>query len=350
MEAFMEKVESELLRHKPREKSGSSSANRFDYQKDWALCKLLQIHTKEIEYILLLEYHDDVVLITKNNDNEEIEFYQIKTKGDTHWTLSSLISNDKKEMSIISKMYDNINKFKKNAKKAVFVSNVYCNLELKSGNEAKDLEKFLLEDLKEDKKNKIVLKIKNELKIDGIDEKKIEFEVSKLHIKDSELGTRGQLSKFLESLGISYYNIDAVYKVLSGELKQRNNYENDITENLFEKKGIRRSQMDKYICEIKSVYSNVITWEMMKEAYEIKGLTEKKNIKSGFEKIKGDILNIDNVYLIELRKKIKNRLETFIDNGIEENLLEKSIEGIKCEVYDKWQLKALSLYELTKLI
>lgn len=346
----MEKIESELLRHKPREKSGSSSANRFDYQKDWALCKLLQVHTKEIEYILLLEYHDDVVLITKDNNNDEIEFYQIKTKGDTHWTLSSLISNDKKEMSIISKMYDNINKFKKNAKKAVFVSNVYCDLDLKSKNKPKDLENFSLKDLEEDKKSKMILKIKDELKLNDVDEEKIEFEVSKLHIKDSELGTRGQLSKFLESIGINYYNIDAVYKALSGELKQKNNYENDITENLFEKKGIGRSQMDKYIYEIKSVYSNVITWEMMKESYEIKTLIAKKNLKLGFERIRGDILNINNVYLIELRKKIRTKLEQLLDKGIEEELLEKSIEGIKCEVYDEWELKALSLYELTKLI
>ena len=37
---------------KPREGSGSSISNRFDFQKDWAICKVLELHEKTEDYLI----------------------------------------------------------------------------------------------------------------------------------------------------------------------------------------------------------------------------------------------------------------------------------------------------------
>lgn len=42
--------------NKPREKSGPRSSNRFDFQKEWAICKLLELHQTDDDYLLVLDY------------------------------------------------------------------------------------------------------------------------------------------------------------------------------------------------------------------------------------------------------------------------------------------------------
>ncbi|GAG02404.1 unnamed protein product, partial [marine sediment metagenome] len=67
------------LIQEPRENAGSKSSNRFDYQKNWALCKLLELHLSGRDYILVLDFHEDILVLDSEVDPKEIEFYQIKT-------------------------------------------------------------------------------------------------------------------------------------------------------------------------------------------------------------------------------------------------------------------------------
>ena len=43
-----------------RESSGSRSANRFDYQKNWSLCELLALHANSEDFLMVLEHHEEV--------------------------------------------------------------------------------------------------------------------------------------------------------------------------------------------------------------------------------------------------------------------------------------------------
>ena len=51
-----------LARTKPKENAGSRSSNRFEYQINWGLNLLLKMEEANEDYIMILDYHDDIVV------------------------------------------------------------------------------------------------------------------------------------------------------------------------------------------------------------------------------------------------------------------------------------------------
>lgn len=105
-----------IVKTKPREKSGSVSSSRFDYQKDWSLCKLIDTHRSGLDYIVIFDWHEDLLIMDNETRPNSITFYQIKGKKSGNWTVSSLISSDKDKdgellLSILGKLYDCKSKF-----------------------------------------------------------------------------------------------------------------------------------------------------------------------------------------------------------------------------------------------
>ena len=123
-------LKTELIHKKPRENSGSKSGNRFDYQKNWAICKVLELQLSEDNFVIILDFHDDIALINDDKNPDEINFFQIKTKETNHWNISDLIRYKEDKNSILGKMYLNKISFPMHTKSLNFVSNSYCNVEL----------------------------------------------------------------------------------------------------------------------------------------------------------------------------------------------------------------------------
>ena len=80
----------DLTKKKPRETSGASSANRFSYQVNWALSKLIELHKQGKEYLIVLDFHDDVLVADSEAAPTTIDFYQVKTSRIKDWTLARL--------------------------------------------------------------------------------------------------------------------------------------------------------------------------------------------------------------------------------------------------------------------
>lgn len=53
-------------------------ANRFDYQKDWALYKVLEFQLEDGNYVIVLDFHDDILILDSDISPDKIGFYQIK--------------------------------------------------------------------------------------------------------------------------------------------------------------------------------------------------------------------------------------------------------------------------------
>ena len=70
----------QLVSNLPRETSGSRASSRFDFQKNWVLCHLLELHLEKRDYLVLCDYHDDVVVLERPSNPDQAEFIQIKTK------------------------------------------------------------------------------------------------------------------------------------------------------------------------------------------------------------------------------------------------------------------------------
>lgn len=98
----------DLTKKPQRETAGSDASTRFDYQKDWAFCEMMQRHRAEENYLIAFEFHDDVLFLSPAEQPTSAEFYQVKTSsGASPRTLSSLTSRPKGKASILGKMFSN---------------------------------------------------------------------------------------------------------------------------------------------------------------------------------------------------------------------------------------------------
>jgi hypothetical protein len=219
----------------PREQSGSLSSDRFQYQKDWALCHLLKLHADGVDYLMAFDIHDDVVVFQPEQSPSKICFYQVKTKktGET-WSKANIISRKKGKdqkllSSILGKMYGNILLFANYAHCTTFLSNVPFKLALSAdGKDAILLSNARTPFEKLPKKYQIdilaAVKQEHSLEVNPALEKMVWFEVSELSLEGHSTHTIGKLAEFLATRKPGKYNTPVAYKTLSDELKRRNDY------------------------------------------------------------------------------------------------------------------------------
>jgi len=212
-----------------RESSGSRSSNRFDYQKDWSLCELLELHSKRTDYLMVFEHHDDIVVFDSQFNPSDAIFYQVKTKASGNWTVGALTKDDDK--SILGKLYDNHLSFPDNAKYLVFTSNQPLSAKLKNGTKSIDMGFVTFSDLSEKDKEKIQSSIepKEQEYSDFEGLKKIRTEKNELRLSDHTAITKGKLVEFFEDLHPeNEVHISLVYKTFFDEIRRKTNFENPI--------------------------------------------------------------------------------------------------------------------------
>ncbi|MBU2714276.1 dsDNA nuclease domain-containing protein, partial [Zooshikella harenae] len=78
------------LAEEQREKSGSTTFEKYDYQYHWALDRILTEHSKAIEYAVFMECHEDVVLADSLcGVSARFEFNQVKAVEKPQYTIKS---------------------------------------------------------------------------------------------------------------------------------------------------------------------------------------------------------------------------------------------------------------------
>lgn len=243
-------LKDDLIKIIPREIGGSIAASRFDFQKDWSLCRLLELHLSGQDYLLVFEYYEDLIELNSENNPTKISFYQIKTTGKNHWTLNELLKvEDSKKLSFLGKLYVNKINFPSTTESLNFVSN--APYKIKKTGEKKD-GKYLDICISECDKYEIE-KISKKLIEEHSLKKTPEFsEVTFLknagiYLQDSATYTLGRLTKFLEKKAPDKtFRPDLIYKSIFDEIGRRSSI--IIEQNDFEKiknvKGIGRSAFE----------------------------------------------------------------------------------------------------------
>lgn len=90
-----------------REVVGSDASARFDYQKTWAFCELLDRHLRGDDYLVAFEFHDDVVFFDSEVSPTAAQFYQVKTQRAAQKKTATLLTRKGAANSILGKMYLN---------------------------------------------------------------------------------------------------------------------------------------------------------------------------------------------------------------------------------------------------
>lgn len=120
-----------VLSSKLREQAGSDTYNRFEYQVHWIAYHMIKEYKKGNEFLILCEFHDDMVKGGDAEAPDSLEFYQIKT-SDTkrNWTIKGLLKKNKKTHSFLGFIFYNFMNFNAECSKCHFVSNIGVNDEI----------------------------------------------------------------------------------------------------------------------------------------------------------------------------------------------------------------------------
>mgnify|MGYP005845213207 CR=1 FL=1 len=233
----------ELTSKPHRETAGSDTAARFDYQKDWAFCKMMRKHIADENYLIAFEYHDDVLFLTPADNPTSAEFCQVKTSSASKpRTFSSLTSFPKGKSSILAKMFSNFDGICSSYDvRVVLVSNnafQFAADELCAKNLDEKLRKKLLDKLKAEVTDL------DEARLD-----KLHFLVTGVSLESMQSFLAGEAMelfshKFGEDHGL---NIRTWIRLIKSEITRKNSYPSDkvsTTNDLITKKCISDSHVE----------------------------------------------------------------------------------------------------------
>lgn len=233
----------DMLKKPQRETAGADTNLRFDYQKNWAFCEMIKKHLEGADYLVAFEYHDDVVFMEPNDDPQNVDFFQVKTKkSSSSVTLGFYLARAKakegRKPSILGKMYENFDGICTGHKvKTVLVSNVpfsFCG----SSSRATDLKASDVEKIKE--------KLSDELP-DFNEERlsNVYFLTTGVSLDAMQSFLMGEVSElFKQELGEGHgVNMHAWTRLVQDEINRKNNVDSETissTDDLKAKKCVDR--------------------------------------------------------------------------------------------------------------
>jgi|SRR5690625_1184515 len=359
----------ELIVHqRPRENSGSRSSNRFNFQQDWVICKIIELYKANEEFLILLDYHDDVVVMDKEHNPDKLSFYQIKTKKSGNWTINSLLSRRKGKTgrlpSILGKLYSCKLSFPKHTLSLNFVSNAFFNVKLQSKEQSANKKEICFNEVNKKDIDKIVNKIMEEHSLnvqpDFID---ITFlQVTNLNINDREIYVRGKLSSFLEEMNPNgKFKIGLIYRTIFDEVKRKTNYEYDIENfnDLIKHKSIGKSNFTTMLRNFDIDNKAEQMWNYTETLLTREGVSinETLDLKASWDKYEVDKMDLSNTYLLSIQTKVRDIVKSYRKEGkitqLNAQLIipayKKFIDKQPDCVFEKPYIKAIILMEFYEL-
>lgn len=345
-------LKDKIVSIKPRENSGSTSSSRFDYQKDWSICKLIECHKSSSDYLVVFDWHEDLIIMDSEHNPQQVSFYQIKGKKSGNWSMTQLLESKKDKkgnnlLSVIGKLYDCKSKFDMETTSLNFVSNARFNVKLSSNLSSMAKDFICIIELTDKDKNEIKKKLKSEhnLTTEPIFEDITFLRVVDLSLSDSQGHTKGKISDFLETLyPQNKFNIPSVYRMLFDEVKRRASFSKEVLtySDLISKKAIGKSQFIEIInaTGINKNYDEI--WIRMNNELQNDGLpfTERKDIQQSWQKMEIERMNPNNAYLFNIIEITNNIIIEYKNQGSLSNL---SLRECLDTIYKSFMSKNLPL-------
>ena len=372
-----------IVAKKPRENAGSLAANRFAYQLDWGLKKLLELEESSDPYTIIFDYQDDILVLDSDADPNYIDFYQVKTNAAAGgWKLGQLTKvfqpNTKIEpvqTDLFSQPIDDVEgegyysklakllihslDFPSNARDYFFVTNANFGGSLIKGREVNRSQELNFSQLVKDAQIVIKQKIKKELpEIEDSVFDHLHFIKNQMSIDDHEVTVLGLLTEFLNRhIPKAKVSVKPVYDTLMGELKKRNNYEAipNSVEDLVKNKAFTKTQFHQFLKGLET-YENVegkkaIIQNQLLHYLPDNAAAKRRNILRQIETIKEDFLVYDNHEFLRLYKTIDLLLDKTAGDYNEWEWSQKVLELLREDEsftmrYNDDYLICLILYEM----
>jgi hypothetical protein len=183
-----------------REKSGSLTFGKYEYQYHWALCRVVEEHKISKDYAVFMEYHEDVVLADSlDKEISKFEFSQIKDITSPKYTIANLTKRNKRKNSVLGKLILSI-KDKPFYHKITTVNLVAsCGFKIEQIDNDLELEVIRIGDLSPKSIEDMKKALESEIGTDFIPQN-LRFVVPKIHIKGQQEFAIAKLAELVNEL------------------------------------------------------------------------------------------------------------------------------------------------------
>jgi hypothetical protein len=284
----------------PREHSGSQTAARYDFQANFAILKLLELHAIGNDYCLVFDWHDDVVAMDSPTAPTKLYLYQVKSRDGAPWTVGDLSKHvgAKKPRSIASRLYAHVETFNSAAIETAFVSNAAYKIGLLTGSESTSNHVRICGD---ELNLPIQSQLINAVKADyasGSPESWLPRLVlirTPLGIAGQKPFVVGQLQLLIEEvLGGSDYRIGAMYDTLHSAIVQRTKYSavGESIDVVLPNKSLSKVEFENFLQKAtKSSRSLIREWSIIEPELHAAGLgsMEQIRLKTAVTKMREDV-------------------------------------------------------------
>lgn len=347
---------SKLISVPQREKSGETGYERYDYQALWGLALIFEHHGSAADYAIAFEFHDDIILLDSESAPTAARFYQVKTKGEGHWTLTDLTRRSSKRdapseklPSHMGKLFSNYVNFPNETRSLNFVSNVPVQL-VDSSTGTHALESCTQEDFANFLKK---LQAEHPTATDKT-AKLIHFVRADLSLHDSAAHLKGKLGDFVAKIiGSIEYNPDTLYKTIVEECRSKSKFTGTINsfEDLIKHKSITRTHVETWLNVVRE-RQRAPDWAHVSVHLKLSAL-ELASVQREWQRNRAAALNPGDEGGNRIRDAIRARIDnhagsTLPLNGLLEALYSETETAARANMtpFVSARLKAMILYEI----
>lgn len=310
---------SDIISSTHKEIAGSRTKNRLTVQISYAIQLIMEFYSTD--FLIMMDYIEDVSIISDPRVPSSIHLYQVKTKSSDKQYLLSTVIGDK----WFQKLYKNAQKYGEYLGSA----SVVCNTDIVTSLSTQSCEVFpnartVLDDKAIQNNTKKIRKaIANDQKVDEVD-----VDLSKFYFVRSMLSTKGhkeevehQFQNFLfkQDADLQVATAKSIFSILYDELDKRFNEEiseecTDVRE-IFDKKGMDGEN-------IRSIIScglaiQIPTLDKLFADFGITSVLERRRYNSKYTQIKMDMYSNISLF-VELKRTLLSFIEIENLNGIDD--------------------------------
>lgn len=327
---------------------GSRTKNRLTIQISYAIDLIIEFY--DLDFLVLMDYIEDVSVIENPNDPTNLHLYQVKTKkAGSNFRFASILSDE-----WFQKLYFNGLKYDGYVK----TSNIVCNADI-----IDDSKSILINentsvnnDISKNNINKIKEAIAeyNHIPISDVDLSSYHFIKTELTTKNHKQDSTYKFESFLESLNSSVQieAARAIFKIIYDKLDDAFNNEinedcNSLSE-IYRDKGVSSSEIKEIInCGLIVQLPDI---EKIYNEFSITSVIEKREYAIKYRTIKRDMLNDDSVHrklIFDIRSLIDEAIGFDIDNSIKirDYVIDKMGQTV---IYDDTYIKLLTMILIYK--
>lgn len=238
-----------------REKSGSTTLNKYLFQYHWALYKIITEHCDVPEYAVFLELHEDVIICDSLNVKAaKFDFNQVKTTNVTFNT-NQLVKSKKNGSSVLGKLVKSGSEkpFSKSINKINLIAIKDYGLELKTKGAV--LKTITKDDLSDKQLKELEEELKTEIGVSGLPDN-LQFIVTNLPESNYQLITIGAIAELINTLfPYSYTDAKNIYTTLIDELirKGKETYDFTLWEEVLKNKALTSVQVTNVISQFTNI-------------------------------------------------------------------------------------------------